>query len=72
MTDEPGITTDDLPEIYRDGYLHAIESARALYHPVADWHGFREYLWNALTQVFGLEAIESRDTDIQVQRQHGP
>lgn len=55
MDDEPGITVEDLPDIYRDGYLHAIESARAEHDPATDWDAFRDYVWGALVQVFGLE-----------------
>ena len=51
----PGISVDDLPEIYRQGYLHAIENARAEHDPGTDWDGFREYLWEALIRVFGLD-----------------
>lgn len=54
MDDEPGIGMDDLPAIYHDGYLHAIESARAEHDPADDWDSFREYLWQALVRVFGL------------------
>lgn len=55
--DQPrGITVDDLPAIYRDGYLHSIEMARALHDPATDWDGFLEYLWGALIRVFGLDA----------------
>ena len=54
MGDEPGITVEDLPEVYRQGYLHAIESARAEHDPATEWEAFREYLWSALLQVFGL------------------
>ncbi len=59
MDDEPGITVDDLPAIYRDGYLHAIESAREHHDPGTEWDAFREYLWAALEQVFGVEHPES-------------
>lgn len=55
MDHEPGIRAEDLPEIYREGYLHAIESARAEHNPSTDWEGFREYLWASLIPVFGLE-----------------
>ena len=55
MSDEPGITVDDLPEMYREGYLHAMESARAEHDPATEWDAFSEYLWSALVQVFGLE-----------------
>lgn len=51
----PGISADDLPEIYREGYLHAIEAARAEHDPAIEWDAFREFLWVALTRVLGLD-----------------
>lgn len=58
--DEPrGIGLEDLPAIYREGYLYAIEIARAQHDPATDWEDFREYLWASLIRVFGL------DVDIQ-------
>ena len=56
MGDERGITVEDLPEIYRAGYLHAIKSARAEHDPTTEWDAFTDYLWAALVQVFGLES----------------
>lgn len=56
MDETPGITADDLPEIYREGYLHAIEAAREEHDPATDWDAFREYLWVALARVFGVDA----------------
>jgi len=56
MEDTPGISVDDLPEIYREGYLHAIEAAREEHDPATEWEAFREYLWAALVRVFGLDA----------------
>ena len=58
MDEHPGISLDDLPAIYREGYLHAIESARAEHDPATDWDRFREYLWHALIGVFGLEVTQ--------------
>ncbi len=55
MDDEPGIGREDLPEIYHEGYLQAVESARAEHDPADDWAGFREYLWQSLVRVFGLD-----------------
>lgn len=55
MGDERSITVEDLPEIYRAGYLHAIESARAEHDPATEWDAFTNYLWSALVHVFGLE-----------------
>lgn len=56
MDETPGITADDLPEIYREGYLHAIEAAREEHDPATEWEAFREYLWVALVRVFGVDA----------------
>ncbi|MGH3441352.1 MAG: hypothetical protein ACRDUY_04795 [Nitriliruptorales bacterium] len=56
MEDTTGIGVDDLPEIYREGYLHAIEAAREEHDPSTEWDAFREYLWAALVRVFGVEA----------------
>lgn len=50
-----GITSEDLPAIYREGYLHAIELARAQHDPSEDWEGFRETLWHSLVRVFGVD-----------------
>lgn len=55
MDQPPGIGVDDLPAIYSEGYLHAIESAREQFDPTEDWDGFCEYLWHALTRTFGLD-----------------
>jgi hypothetical protein len=60
MNDGPGIGVEDLPEIYREGFLHAIESARAEHDPATDWSAFREYLWKSPIPVFGLEDDASR------------
>lgn len=54
MDDTPDITVDDLPEIYREGYLHAIEAAREAHDPATEWEAFREYLWAALARVLGV------------------
>lgn len=55
MDDEqPGITIEDLPAIYRQGFLEVIEMGRALHDPATDWEDFREYVWMGLVRVFGL------------------
>lgn len=56
MEATPGISVDDLPEIYREGYLRAIEAARVQHDPATEWDAFREYLWAALLPVFGVDA----------------
>lgn len=56
MDEAPGVTADDLPEIYREGYIHAIEAAREEHDPASEWGAFREYLWIALVRVFGVDA----------------
>jgi hypothetical protein len=50
-----GLTVDDLPEIYREGYLHAIKATREEHDPVTKWEAFRDYLWTALVLVFEVE-----------------
>ncbi len=59
-----GIGLEDLPTIYREGYLYSIEIARARHDPTTDWEGFREYLWDALIRVFGLDAGVEWPSDI--------
>lgn len=54
----PGTGIDDLPTVYREGYLHAIESARADHDPATEWPAFREYLWIAVARVFGVEVTD--------------
>lgn len=39
----------------REEFLYAVEMARALHDPLADWEGFRDTLWSFLTRVLGLE-----------------
>lgn len=58
MDRDEGIGIEDLPSIYREGYLYAIEMARAQHDPSSDWEGFRETLWHSLIRVFGLETNE--------------
>lgn len=50
-----GIGTEDLPEIYREEYLHAIELTKAEHDPATDWNQFVEELWRALVPAFGLD-----------------
>lgn len=50
-----GIRMDDLPDIYREEYLYAVEIARAMHDPHSDWEAFRETLWVYLTRVFGVD-----------------
>lgn len=58
MDQQAGIGIDDMPAIYREGYLHAIESARDEHDPATEWDRFREYLWHALVGVFGLDVTQ--------------
>lgn len=51
-----GLDISDLPWIYREQYLYAVEQARALYDPCLEWRAFSDHLWNSLIRVFGLEA----------------
>ncbi len=59
-----GIGLEDLPAIYREGYLYSIEIARAQHDPTTDWEGFREYLWDALIRVFALDAGVEWPSDV--------
>lgn len=62
MTAEPsGITVDDLPAIYHEGYLRAIEEARSNVDPADDWEGFRDHLWQSLAPVLGIDPTDSAD-----------
>lgn len=66
MTDDAhrGITLEDLPGIYREGYLYSLEMARALHDPATDWEGFRDYLWQSLIRVFGLDVDVEWPSDV--------
>jgi hypothetical protein len=45
---------EDLPDIYREEYLYAVEMARAVHDPGAEWNEFTEVLWSYLSRAFGL------------------
>lgn len=59
-----GIGLEDLPWIYREQYLYAIELVRVRHDPATDWEGFRETLWASLIRVFGLEVDERWPEDL--------
>ena len=48
----------------REEYLYAVEMARALHDPAADWDGFRDTLWRFLIPVLGLEDGEAWPGDL--------
>ncbi|MBW3578871.1 MAG: hypothetical protein KY462_14250 [Actinobacteria bacterium] len=50
-----GVGVEDLPEIYREEYLHAVELTRAEHDPATEWDQFVEELWKALVPAFGLD-----------------
>lgn len=50
-----GFDLRELPAIYREEFLHAVEFARARYDPALDWDGFVEELWRLLVPAFGLD-----------------
>lgn len=50
-----GIGLSDLPAVYREEYLRAVEVARARHDPASDWDGFVEALWAVLVPAFGLD-----------------
>lgn len=69
MDEEPieqrdGVALEDLPGIYREGYLNAIEMARAEHDPAHDWDGFRDHLWQSLLRVFGVEVDDQWPPDL--------
>lgn len=55
-----GLGTADLPEIYREEYLHAIELTKAQHDPATDWEGFVDSLWKALVPAFGLDVSSTQ------------
>lgn len=59
MDDHAGIAVEDLTQVYREGYLHAIEAARREHDPDIEWDAFCEQLWTALLRVFGVESATS-------------
>lgn len=40
---------------YREEFLFAVESARALHDPASEWVAFRDTLWAHLSRVFGVD-----------------
>lgn len=48
----------------REEFLYALEMARALNDPAADWDAFRDTLWSFLVRVFGLEDREGWPDDL--------
>ena len=42
-------------DVCREGYLYAVEVARAQHDPAVEWEAFRETLWSYLTRVFGVD-----------------
>ena len=50
-----GLGSADLPGVYREQYLRAVESARLRHDPASDWDGFVEALWAALGSGLGLD-----------------
>lgn len=75
MDGERGITADDLPSIYREAYVNAVEAARHEHDPRDDWEGFVKYLWQSLAPALGLDPDphdpSTRDADPQNQQALG-
>jgi hypothetical protein len=46
---------EDEPGSYREEFLFAVETARALHDPATEWAAFRETLWAHLARVFGVD-----------------
>jgi hypothetical protein len=40
---------------YREEFLFAVETARALHDPATEWAAFRDALWTHLARVFGVD-----------------
>ena len=63
-----GSTQDDgelaeFIDVCREGYLYAMEIARARHDPDLEWEAFRETLWSYLTRVFGVDDAASSTLD---------
>ena len=52
-----GLGPADLPAIYREEYLRAVEWARLRHDPASDWDEFVEDLWAALVSGLGLDVV---------------
>lgn len=61
--DGPGIGLDDLPGIYREEYLYAVEIARGKHDPCLEWEAFRETLWRYMVRVFGIEDVTAKSAN---------
>jgi hypothetical protein len=46
---------DGVSDSYREEFVFAAETARALHDPVTDWAAFRDTLWTHLARVFGVD-----------------
>ena len=56
--DEPrGVGPEDLPAIYREEFLRAMEFSRVQHDPGEEWPAFVEAVWDALVPAFGLDAV---------------
>lgn len=40
---------------FREEFLFAVETARALHDPATEWAAFRDTLWAHLSRVFGVD-----------------
>ena len=52
-----GIDVEDLPDIYREEYLRAVELIREEHDPATEWDEFVDGLWSALVPALGLDAV---------------
>jgi hypothetical protein len=50
-----GVGCEDHMGACREEYLYAVELARAMHDPAADWEAFRDTLWAYLMRVFGID-----------------
>jgi hypothetical protein len=56
---ERGFSLEDLPGIYREEYLYAVETARAQHDPCLEWEAFTEAVWEYLVSAFGLDTVSA-------------
>jgi hypothetical protein len=50
-----GMVFEGEPGSYREEFVFAVETARALHDPATEWAAFRDTLWAHLARVFGVD-----------------
>ncbi len=65
---EHGVPCDQLldgtVDVYREEFLMAVETVRALHDPMTEWALFRDTLWLHLARVFGVDTSEGWPEDL--------